>query len=531
MPRDAGTAATEPAWPFRASPVVVIAAVALLLRGIAWLRTGVLFNDGPIFIGLARLYSEGEFSAALSHDFHPLYSLAIAAVHALGPGWEQAAAGISILSGAAATICLYVFLRDGFDSRVAWIGALLLAVHPYALNFSSDVQSDGLYLALFLGAVAALWRGLRDGRPSLAALAGALSGLAYLTRPEGLGVTLVGVGMVVLLVLRGRFRPVRGLAFAGALVATTLAVMSPYLIALREQTGDWRLTQKKSVSAVIGMEGIPRSRRGPVAIPGERAPRVWTPPAPRAERPPSPQHDPTAEREGRAREVWHALAPGFRYENMVFLGIGVFARRRRLGWVDVFIASLLALYALVIGTLVFQWGYVSRRHMVPPLVPAFAYVAIGVPIFGGALVRLAQRALRRGGAPSAFAAVTTGVALVLALTLPKDLGARRMNRVAERRAAEWLREQPGRAGPVAAWRRRVSYYADALHVPLRTAPLGELVHYLRKSGARHMVIDERTLVKLTGSTGDDPGLRRLHAEESAGRRAFVFEVLPRASDE
>ena len=98
----------------------------------------------------------------------------------------------SILAGGGSVLALYAFLHASFDRRTATVGALLLCILPYSVRFSSDVQSDGLYLALILLATAALWRALSDGSARWALLAGVGSGLAYLARPEGRGVAVAG---------------------------------------------------------------------------------------------------------------------------------------------------------------------------------------------------------------------------------------------------------------------------------------------------------------------------------------------------
>ncbi|UCE86534.1 MAG: glycosyltransferase family 39 protein, partial [Deltaproteobacteria bacterium] len=128
------------AWGSRAarSPLLAVLAGAAVVRCIAALRTDAIFNDGPLFIALAQRFAAGEWRAALAHDYHPLYSLAIAFVEPLVSDWERAALLVSVTAGSAAVFCLYRFLDAAFDARVAWIGALLLAVHPYAVAYSSD---------------------------------------------------------------------------------------------------------------------------------------------------------------------------------------------------------------------------------------------------------------------------------------------------------------------------------------------------------------------------------------------------------
>jgi 4-amino-4-deoxy-L-arabinose transferase-like glycosyltransferase len=525
--------------------VVAVVTLAAVLRCIAAVRTEVMFNDGPLFIALAQRFSTGEWSAALVHDYHPLYSLAIALVHVVVGNWEQAGILVSVSAGTAAVFFLHVFLADAFDERVAWVGALLLAVHPYALSYSSDVQSDGLYLALLLAAVAVLWRSVRSASAGRALAAGALSALAYLTRPEGVGVVLVGLGMGSFLVIRRRWRLGRALSWAAALVAGALLLMSPYLVVMRVQNGTWMLTQKKSVTRMIQVDersqperhaAYVRRKVPSAAAPGERSASMVTPPAaPPAE---------TSKRRAILWEIWRAAAPGLRYENLLFVLVGLYAWRRRLGESDVLIAGFVALYAIVLGSLAFGSGYVSRRHMVPPLVLLLGYAGIGVPLVGRALVGVMARVLRKAPPPGGIAALATGVVLVLALTLPKDLSADRVHRRAVHQAAEWLHDQPELTGPVATSRRRIAYYAGERpvatsrrriayyagepYVQLVAAPPPELVSYLRRSRVRFVVADEATLVELTGSTGDEiEAFRVLHTVEAEGRRASVFELKPR----
>jgi Gpi18-like mannosyltransferase len=131
---------------------------AAALRWLAWSRTVTLFNDGPEFLELAKSAAAGEWDAVLSHPYHPLYSLLVACVHAVGFDWESAGALVGVAGGTAAVAFLFLFVRDAFGAPAAWIGAGLLALHSRAVEFSSDIQSDGLYLGLFLAGVWFGWR-------------------------------------------------------------------------------------------------------------------------------------------------------------------------------------------------------------------------------------------------------------------------------------------------------------------------------------------------------------------------------------
>ncbi|MEE8581359.1 MAG: glycosyltransferase family 39 protein [Myxococcota bacterium] len=516
--------------------LALLAIGAALLRTIAWLRAGVLFNDGPTFLALARRFGDGNWWTALSHDYHPLYPLAISWVYRAIGSWEGAAVLLSVLSGSVAVIFLYRFLRDSFDLHVARVGALILAIHPWAVAYSSDVLSDGLYLALFLAAIATLWRAMTSGGARLAAGAGVLSGLAYLTRPEGVGVVLIGLGGSALLVARGRWSVGRGVGWAAALCAGTILAMAPYLGVLRVQNDAWVLTNKKSVAAMVGLDAMRPSSGTPLSgsayarrgephslLPGEPAATVTTPFA--AAQRQNPSNMGRKER-GVLGHLWRAAAPGLRYESILFVVVGLIARRRQLGRVDAMIGGSIALYLLVMSLLALGSGYVDRRHVLPPLVLTFGYAAIGVRIVGAAVLRVVSRWRSFASAPGARAATVTGVAILLLVMLPVDLRARRADSVDARRAAEWLRAQPALEGPVATSKARIAYYAGRTHVPLRPAPPSEFVEYLRNSRARYVIVTEDDFRALTGSVTDEVGdLRLIHREGEGEHRVLVYEVL------
>ena len=181
----AGTLAT-------ASGLVALFGVAAILRIHAWHQTAVIFNDGPIFLALADAIREGRFAEVLAHPFHPLYPAAIALARMLtGAAAEPAAVGVSILGGLMAVAAIGAAVARAFDRELGWIAAWTVALHPWAVDFSSDVMSDGLYAGLFLTGFAGIvaWR----ERPTVRAamLAGGAAGLAYLARPEGLGLVVV----------------------------------------------------------------------------------------------------------------------------------------------------------------------------------------------------------------------------------------------------------------------------------------------------------------------------------------------------
>jgi hypothetical protein len=166
-------------------------------------------------------------------------------------------------------------------------------------------------------------------------------------------------------------------------------------------------------------------------------------------------------------------------------------------------------------------------------------VALGAQTLGGAVLALLERAgASLGPLRTRIAAVriprrealaaVLGLGLVAAVELPRDLRPRRADRLAERQAAEWLREQELPAGPVAASRLRVAYYAGERFVPLPSGPPGGMLSYLQEWGARYVIVGDENLDEHVGLRSEQGrGLRLVHRAEAGGRSAAVFEVRGR----
>lgn len=523
----------------RRAALGLLVAFAAALRFVAWSRSGAIFDDGPVFLYLAEAIRDGDFAAALRHPYHPGYPTAVALASLAAPSFESAGALVSIAAGALAVALVHVLVREMFDATSAWVAAALVALHPPSVAFSSDVQSEGLYTALFLASAIAAWRGLRGARRRDAGIAGALAGAAYLVRPEGLGIALAGIAGGAWLGLVGSWGRRGALAWCASFALGALVVSSVYAVALREVDGEFELTRKKSVAALAGFE--PSEARRPSAapaappipsngpLPGTRLAALAAEPAP-----------PT-ERTGDAlAELYGASASALRLEIASFLALGLFAARGRPGRRALFVGAATAIYAAVLFALGATAGYVSTRHALPPLLLSFGYLALGARALGelalGALARVvpsnARRALldRRGTLGAALA-----VAVAAALFLPRDVAARRLDRVAERRAAEWVAATTpvNDTGAVVAARRiREAWYAGATFVPIpaRGYAAPALLDHLRSSGVRYVVIDAERVDAHEGLRGAiETGMRRVHSEFAHGREAWVFELDPSAS--
>lgn len=522
--------------------VGALAALALLaagLRVIAWRRTVVMFNDGPIFLDLAQRMGAGDWRGALAHDFHPLYPALTLVAHRLGLGWADAAAAVSIAGGAAAVVFLYAFLRHAFGRSLAFVGAGLLAVQDRAVEYGSDVQTDALHLALFLATVALGARALRRRSPSGALACGGVAGLAYLTRPEGL-VAASGVGLLGFLrVLRGRWPRAAGASWLAALAMGVAVCVVPYATALRLETGRWGLSQKKSVTVMAGLapesEAPPAPATAPKVQVAPRAPAA----APNAD-PVEPEAPPAAaSRRGTsataallqrvlraATDVVRTAIAALRYEMLPVFLLGVALRFGRPRADGALVLAVAAVHAALLVALLLSYGYLSKRHVLPPVVLAYGWVALGAAWLASLALATGRRVRAAPAAVGLRSAAVLGLALLAIAPLIRQLEPKRLDKLAERRAAEWLRvHRSAQGGAVAADRSRVAWYAQAPYVSLRGLPSREPLAALQRLEVRYVIVDEPEQLDRLRLV-DAPGARLLHRVRASDHEAWVFELPP-----
>jgi hypothetical protein len=500
-------------WPALAG----LLALAAALRWLQWSRSVTIFNDGPLFLDVARAIAEGDWGSALAQPHHLLYPALIALAHGLGLAWEPAAASVAVAAGTAAVGVAFVLLRDLFGPAAAWIGAGLLAIHSRAVEYSSDVQTDGPYLALFLAGVWLSWRAWNRASPGLAACAGVAAGLAYLTRPEGIGLVGVALALAGIAWTRGWWSAALATRWTVACACAAALCAGPYVVALGHTRGAWTLTQKKSVRAMLGGEAPAPTAPLPAPLAVAPASPPWSI-AGRADRGEDGLAVVKASSRGEralaaARMLARTARSALRYGPLALLVAGLAAARGRPSRRGVFVCVLLAAYGAVLYALTYQQGYVSRRHALPPLVPLLGYAGLGALALGTLLAR--GRAERARALAAAIAVAVAGGELL------SQVEPRRADERAARAAAEWLRDH-GEPGPVAADRLRLGYYAGMPYIPLARVDDPTLGSFLDRAGARYVLLDDPADIEALRRIAGDR-FRPLHRETLEGQEAWVFE--------
>ena len=480
--------------------LLALLALAAALR-VAWwaLYVDILENEGVEYTRIAWNWFHGRGYVSIFGGTHtlfpPLYPLLIGLAAPLAGSEEAAARLVSLVAGLALVGAVVGLARRVFDERVALLAGLLAACHPLLVAVSVAAYSEGLYIGLSTVCALAAVRCIERPSALRAAAVGALAGLAYLTRPEGIALA-VALGGLVLLAGWVRRRALAASLREAALVAAVAGlVAAPYVVHLSRIAGAFRWEGKSWMNDAVAArqrEGLGRIEAarglGPDGEPvgpflfADQHERLAAPSRPGVSLFETLLADPL----GRAAELAGMIARERPLGSPVVLAlalVGILAAswwRTRL-FEGAVLLALPGIALFVLLALEFTWD----RYFWPLLPAGLVWAAAGadrIGAFGGgacAPLGLPARlpALAR---PATSGVLALGV-LVLAARSVTDVGDLKQTRNADVRAAgEWIRtDYASTRGNAPASRPKIggiglalAYYAggEIVYLPGRTKP-------------------------------------------------------------
>lgn len=483
----------ESRW-FRARyEVLWLVLLALAIRALAaWVNPSILNDSVTLLRSADRIRAEG-LGAAMSMPDHPLVPWLVSLVSPAQGSPESAATWLCVVAGAFAVWPLHVLTRRACGRHAATGACILYAALPKAIGVASVPLTSAVFLPLLLSAVslsaAACVPASRNRRIVRLVSAGAMAGLAYLCRPEGIVAALAGV-VTVLLLFRQRRRILASLFVAGAFVV----VAAPYAIALSNHAGHFALSPKKDVARFAGVADLP-------------------PPVLQAARDAAPA----------AYESASALDGALTTPVIILALVGGFGmsrwRHRRAARARLVLLGVAVVFGALVMRLQSGWGYGGARHILPGALFLLPFAGEGLLVLGGFIGRVVARR-RLVVVLASFAAIPFAVYALLQ-PVGDDLAPRRRLGTALAEASRAASPAPklviaSFAEPLVAYYARESLRpdGDARDVPLWGSfrrllvdrpdfegQRAELVGVLRREGAQWLVLDLfRTEKKPTGET-------------------------------
>ncbi len=233
---------------------IVLIAVGLRIAWVAYLNVDPSdgrFDDGVFYHNAARLIAHGDgfmnpYNAELTAHRPPVFPATLAGVYAIF-GWHVVLAKvINIAFGAVTVVLVYLIGRRVFDQRVAVLGALVLALFPGQIYFSTLVYAETMFAMIFtlVLLLTLVWTIERSDASFWQLLfIGALIGTSALVRVEGILLVFVLAALWAVMVRPWqRIARYASLALLGAVLAITPwtvrnAIQLHEFVPLRANTG------------------------------------------------------------------------------------------------------------------------------------------------------------------------------------------------------------------------------------------------------------------------------------------------------
>ncbi len=454
------------------SPLVLVG-LALIVRVYLYVLTFVISRDGVTFLSLAQCLKQGEIAKALGHDYHPFYSVLIAAGSYLIGDAQLAGQIISIVAGSLLVIPMFYLGKNLFNEKVGFVTGLLVAFHPHLARISVDVLSDSLYIIFFATGIAIGWNALERRGLLCFFLTGACAAFAYLTRPEGIGILIVIMFWILIgAARRRRFRAGKAVASALLLVIGFLIFASPYLLYLRIDTGHWTITKKKSIVDLMGIQ----SHKGESPDKMNHQTKVEKP-STQGETGRSTSSDAgnflkpniysgiDLECFKKGLKFFIKLTTTFHPLLFLFLLFGIYKGKGVFGmdrgqW---FILSFLFLYLPILYLLLLNIGYVSHRHLLPVTVIGLVWAAFGIQESRSWVVRKIFES-NPANRISLNKISLFVMILIIVILLPMTLKPQRSDKVWIKKAGLWIAENCPANSRIMGYDSRIAYYAGGTNV-------------------------------------------------------------------
>lgn len=163
--------------------VVVLCLLALVVRIYSVQFYHVISTDGTTYANVAKQILSGNFSGVAISGIYPVL---IAGAGLIIKDLELAGRVVSIIFGTAILFPLYHLGKELFSRNAAVMACIIAIVHPSFVWFSCEVMTQSAYVTIQLTGIYLVWRLFSKPAVKTGVLAGALVGITYMTRPEGL---------------------------------------------------------------------------------------------------------------------------------------------------------------------------------------------------------------------------------------------------------------------------------------------------------------------------------------------------------
>ena len=235
--------------------LLILLGITFGLRFYAVLMAKGIAIDGTFYGFMARDFLKGDFLKGLSPAYHPFYPFLISLSTPEASHVEIAGRLISLFFGTLTIIPVFYFVKETLGQKEAYFSGLFYSFHPYLVTYSGMLLSEATYWGLLTFSIYFFWRGLSRKKILGCMVSGACLGLSYLTRPEGIGYLIV---FFIWIIIDGEMRKgwFKKFFMMGGLITGFLIFAFPYMLAIRQETGQWLISKKGMITQAQVMKWV-----------------------------------------------------------------------------------------------------------------------------------------------------------------------------------------------------------------------------------------------------------------------------------
>ncbi|MGZ3512315.1 MAG: ArnT family glycosyltransferase [Thermodesulfobacteriota bacterium] len=457
--------------------LLLLLAITFGIRLYAVLMAQGIAFDSAEYGFVARDFLKGHFIKGLSSPAPPFYSFLIFLFSPDTTHVEMAGRFISLFFGTLAILPLFYLIKEAIGQKEAILSALFYSFHPYLVTYSGMVLTEATYWGLFVPSVYFFWTGLKNEKVWSAMLSGLFLGLAYLTRPEGIGYVLIYlIWAVVAGGLKKRWS--KRLVFIGVLILSLSIFVLPYVIYIHQETGQWLISKKavakqsKFLSTETGQADSSKGIEQMKTMSGESK-IFWI------------GHNMTQF----LPLVIYRYLRAYHFLLWLFLFFGLIRVRQKVIRYELFLASLVFFHLVSLSTFTPS----STRFSIP-VIPLSL-------LWAGAGVFEMKRYLEKIRGKNAEKVVFSLVALMILCGLPQSLKPERSFRAEQKRVGLWLKQNTPQNAIIMSNSPQEAFYADRefkglpLGISRRQNPgksYNEIIRYAKAKGVRYILVNKNT---------------------------------------
>ena len=468
---------------------------ALALRMLLYKWTYLIAIDGTgFYLNPAQDFASGRWMDGLAVGYHPLYPILVASLSKVLGDFELSGQMVSILFGTLTVIPIYFLAKGAFNRWTAFISSVFLAILPRHVALSADFLSDPTYTFFFISAVWLGWEALRGDDWKLPFLAGLATGLAYLTRAEGIGVLLVLGPWLLFRKMSFHSWDYKRNGFACfILLFSFLLVASPYILYLHYYTGTWTISRKPAVDrAVVLIKRKLFFQKPKVAKATEQFDEIVKRLGEKGKTPAM----------GLSKWLW-GLGSFFKLfaetcHPILFLLfiIGLVRRKAFPSWggEEGFLLSIICLYALILYCLS-SLSYISHRYFLSLVVLCLIWSGRGLLELHQLLIqRVSSEKLKKIHFTKTKGMVFLTL-LIVVIILPITIHPQRAEKQGRKEAGLWIKNHSMSKPSIYTDMTRVNYYAGGKMIFLEDEKIlyHEIMERARSEGADFFVISDKKI--------------------------------------